>query len=160
MFTPQYAQNMNFSWVEPDRIAACRGPRDDDDLQFLASAGVRALVRLAAESRVTPEQVRSADLDDCFEPVRDFQPPRQDQVDRVVSFIRACLEQDKPVAVSCGAGQGRTGTMLACYLVSEGRDAQAAIDLLIARRPVCEEVLYVPEQREAVEEFAHRQGRS
>ncbi|MHC4885453.1 MAG: phosphatase domain-containing protein, partial [Planctomycetota bacterium] len=35
----------------------------------------------------------------------------------------------------CGTGIGRTGTMLACYLVAQGRSADAAIRELRRSRP-------------------------
>jgi atypical dual specificity phosphatase len=58
--------------------------------------------------------------------------------------------------VSCGAGCGRTGTVLACYLVSSGHSAEGAIQQLLALRPCACEILVVPGQREAVLEFGCR----
>jgi atypical dual specificity phosphatase len=58
----------------------------------------------------------------------------------------------------CGAGMGRTGTILACYLVSLGIPAEDAIRQLIEKRPCSREILNVPGQREAVFEFERRRG--
>ena len=120
--------------------------------------GIRGLVRLAhkEETSITEHDVEQSGLQDCYEPVSDFTPPNQGQIDRVVGFITRAIGEGKPVAVSCGAGYGRTGTMLACYLVSLGHTAEEAIEQLLSKRPVSQEILRVPGQKEAVEEFRRR----
>src|SRR5438477_5041883 len=148
---------MNFSWLEQDRIAGCRGPRTDADLRFLASV-VRALVRLAHEdeSGILRSDVKRHGLADCYEPMDDWTAPSQKQIGRVLSFVARALADGKAVAVSCGAGYGRTGTVLACYLVSKGIPAGAALEKLITARPCSREVLQVPGQKQAVLEFGER----
>jgi atypical dual specificity phosphatase len=149
---------MNFSWLEHGWLAGCRGPRTDADLAFLARVGIRALVRLAAEEEtgVCASDVEQHVMEDCYEPVEDWTAPLQEQIDRVVAFINRALSSGKPVAVSCGAGYGRTGTILGCYLISKGLSAQAAIQRLIEVRSCSAEVLRVPGQKEAILEFYRR----
>ena len=152
------ASELNFSWVVEGEIAGCRGPHSDSDLSTLVALGIRALVRLAdtEEATVTTQRVRGAGLEDCHEPVPDWTAPKQEQIHRVLSFVADALDSGDPVAVSCGAGYGRTGTILACYLVSEGRGADDAIQHLISVRPVSEEILRIAGQKEAVFEFERR----
>ena len=152
---------MNFSWLEQDRIAGCRGPRTDAELRFLGSV-VRALVRLAPEdeSGILRSDVKRHGLADCYEPMDDWTAPSQKQIGRVLTFVARALADGKAVAVSCGAGYGRTGTVLACYLVSKGIPAEAALEKLIAVRPCSREVLQVPGQKQAVLEFGERLQRS
>ena len=149
---------MNFSWLEEYRIAGCRGPRTNADLRFLASVGVGALVRLACEDEtgITCADVERHGIEDFYEPVEDYTPPSQKQIDRVLIFIRRALKSAKAIAVSCGAGYGRAGTILACYLVLGGLTADEAIWRLIAVRPCSDELLRVPGQKEAVQEFHRR----
>ncbi len=149
---------MNFSWLEDGLIAGCRGPRTDADLAFLASIGIRALVRLAAEeeSGLTTIDVARNRIRDCYEPVPDWTAPLQEQIDRIMVFLQEAVSAKEPVAVSCGAGYGRTGTVLACYIVSCGAQPEDAIRKLIAARPCSDEILRVPGQREAVFQFHRR----
>lgn len=153
---------MNFSWWEDGRIAGCRGPRTDADLAFLASIGIRALVRLAPEeeSGLSRIDVARNGIRDCYEPVRDWTAPLQEQTDRVMVFLRDVLIAKEPVAVSCGAGCGRTGTILACYIVSCGALPEDAIRKLIDARPCSSEILRVPGQREAVFAFYRSQTKA
>lgn len=149
---------LNFSWLEVGRVAGCRGPRTDEDLASLRSLGVQALVRLAAEEETglgSTDVARNA-IRDCYEPVRDWTAPSQEQLDRIVGFVNDAVAHSEAVAVSCGAGYGRTGTVLGCYLVSIGAPPEVALERLIAARPCSREVLTVPGQKEAVFEFYRR----
>jgi atypical dual specificity phosphatase len=149
---------LNFSWLEEGLVAGCRGPRTDKDLALLRSVGVRALVRLAgeAETGLTSADVERNAIRDCYEPVPDWTAPSQAQIKRVVRFINKVLANGKPAAVSCGAGCGRTGTILSSYLVWRGLSPESAIETLINARPCSREILSVPGQREAVFEFHRR----
>jgi atypical dual specificity phosphatase len=152
------AMALNFSWLEEGLVAGCRGPRTDEDLALLGSLGVEALVRLAAEAEtgLTSADVERNAIRDCYEPVPDRTAPSQTQVDRVIRFVNDAVANGEGVAVSCGAGYGRTGTILGCYLVSQGLSAEAAIEKLISIRPCSREILRVPGQKDAVFEFHRR----
>jgi atypical dual specificity phosphatase len=147
---------MNFSWLEHNRVAGCRGPQTKEDLAFLASAGIKALVRLAEphELQISSADVSASKIEDYPEPVTDGTAPSQAQIKRVVHFINDSVRGGRPTAVSCYAGCGRTGTILACYLVSQGNGAEDAIRNLISKRPCSRELLNVPGQKEAVQAFA------
>jgi len=68
--------------------------------------------------------------------VTDFTAPNPGQIDRMVSFISEQIETwERPVVVTCYAGLGRTGTVLACYLVYSGYAAEQAIRLIRELRP-------------------------
>ena len=146
---------MNFSWVEDERIAGCRCPRTPKDFRFLRRKGIKLLVRLAseAETAISSREVKDSKIQDFYEPLEDFTAPRQQQIDRVVKVMRRAIQLGEPVAVSCVAGYGRTGTLLACYLVSQSRSASEAIRHLIFKRPCSNELLRVPGQKEAIDEF-------
>ena len=60
------------------------------------------------------------------------------------------------MAVHCGAGLGRAGTLLAAYLVSQGCDAEEAMARVRRARPGSIETI---EQEQAVREYAERRRR-
>ena len=146
---------LNFSWAIDDRLAGHRAPASIEDLFWLKKQGILALVRMARpeEAKVNSAQIEHLGMWDYHEPVPDFTAPEQGQIQRIVAFIVKSQEADRPVGVSCGAGLGRTGTILACYFVSQGWDAQKAIDHVRSLRPGSIET---KPQEKAVIEYAKK----
>lgn len=146
---------MNFSWILENEVGGSQGPVNLQDLFFLYQQGVRAVIRM--EERTIPADTGGfVDIVDLFVPVRDFTPPAQEQIDQMVEFInQQAMQNDRPVAVSCYAGIGRTGTVLACYLVSRGSGPAEAIAEIRSLRPGS---IQTPEQEAAVYEYAERHG--
>ena len=64
--------------------------------------------------------------------------------------MREAVNAGQAVAVHCGAGLGRTGTLVACYLVAGGLSAEEAIAKVRRLRPGSIETL---EQEAAVRTF-------
>src|SRR5258708_23910875 len=108
---------MNFGWAIENLVAGCRGPSTQADLKYLKAKGIRALVRLERRTGVTSTQIRQIGLVDYLEPVVDFGTPTEVQIDKILRFIDEEVRKKMPVAVSCGAGYGRTGTVLACFRI-------------------------------------------
>ena len=146
---------LNFSWVTKGRLAGHQAPWSIDDLAWLKKQGIKALVRMAEKNKamVSAMQVEGLGLRDCYEPVGDFTAPTHAQINRMVSFISKSLSEGGPVGVSCGAGLGRTGAILACYLVNQGLSAEAAMTEVRNKRPGS---LETREQEEAVRAYAHQ----
>ena len=65
----------------------------------------------------------------------DFTAPTLKQVEQTLAMIHFYVGRNMPVAVHCIAGLGRTGTILACYLVGEGKSAGEAITAIRRWRP-------------------------
>lgn len=130
-------ERLNFSWLIPGEVAGHAGAESVGDLRYLKVKGIKALVRMAQPSKalVKAGQVVSVGFTDCYEPTPDFTAPNRYQLDRMIAFIRTSLDEGRPVGVSCRAGLGRTGTVLACYLVSRGYTASAAIAEVRSKRP-------------------------
>lgn len=144
--------DLKFSWVIDEKLAGSRAPRSRSELIALKHQGIRALVRLVEphESRVTTSEIHEVGLEDYNEPVPDFEAPTPAQIDKITEYIDSRLEAGVTVGVSCNAGIGRSGVILACYLIHKGLTAKDALELVRSKRGRGPEV---PEQIEAVEAY-------
>lgn len=69
-------------------------------------------------------------------PVKDHTAPMQDQLEYGVAAISKAVEMNKKVYVHCQNGHGRAPTLVAAYLIFEGKTADEAIGYIKERRPV------------------------
>ncbi len=121
MSTPQ-----GFSWVEKPLLAALARPTSLEDMLWLRAQGIEVLVSLT-EDRPRRDWTEEASLLVFHEPLEDMEAPSQEQLERAVSAIVKATARNMGVAVHCGAGLGRTGVVLAGYLIVKGASAQSAI---------------------------------
>ena len=137
-------------WIVKGRIAALPMP-SRQEMRALREAGFGLVVNLTEKPGPTAmadaEGLRGVHL-----PLQDMQPPDQEQIAEFVALVRRALRSERPVAVHCMGGLGRTGTMIACYLVAEGMKPWAAMDHVRERRPGS---IQTEEQEEAVVRYAH-----
>jgi atypical dual specificity phosphatase len=140
------------AWVVERRLLACAYPRRESALASLRARGVSVLVNLHERAH-PPARLARHGLSEVHVPVRDFTAPAPAQIDRALAAIDAALAEGSVVALHCGGGLGRTGTVAACFLAREGRPAADAIAAVRRLRPGSVETR---EQEAAVEAFLDR----
>jgi atypical dual specificity phosphatase len=121
-----------------------------DDMPALYAAGVRAVVCLLNIPTDGPVY-ESAGIAFLCLPVPDGGAPTMEQASEFVRFVGGQRAAQRPVAVHCEAGIGRTGTMLAVYLISQGHSAESAIRRVREVEPTAVET---PRQIEFLSQYA------
>jgi len=154
-------RRLNFSWVIPNKLAGCAGPINSNELKYLKKEGITLLVRLAErhKANVTPQEVEKAGLQDLHEPVTDFHAPSQQQIDRIITKVKETLDEGGRIAVSCGAGIGRTGTILSCILISLCYTVEEA-SKLVPRTRKQKRGWETEDQHQMITSFARRVGKA
>ncbi|NXD17033.1 DUS23 phosphatase, partial [Nothocercus nigrocapillus] len=142
----------NFSWVAPGRVAGLAMPREPGHYQFLLGQGVRHLVSLT--ERAPPHHDSCPQLQLHRLRVPDFCPPTQEQIQSFLSLVEEANGKGEAVAVHCLLGNGRTGTMLACYLVKAQK--MSGIDAIQEIRRLRPGAIETHEQEKAVIQFYQR----
>lgn len=125
---PGVLAGMPMPFIHPERRLAGGGALNsfDDELPSLFLSGVRAVVSLL-NIPTDAAVYESAGFTFLCLPVPDGGAPTMEQAKNFIRFVSEQRAAQRPVAVHCEAGIGRTGTVLATYLISQGISAEAAI---------------------------------
>ena len=124
----------------------------DDDLAWLKQQGVGAVLSLT-ESPLAAEALARQGMEALHLPVPDLAPPTLEQLMGALEFIDEQHALGRGVVVHCLMGQGRTGTVLAAYLIRSGASPEEALRTL---RAVCPGAVGAAAQEQALHTFAER----
>jgi atypical dual specificity phosphatase len=125
----------NFSWVTEGKLAGSGLPITEDEFRWVVDKGIKSIVSVR-EVPLPSKWFDGGEIDYLHLMVEDYGAPTMEVLDEVVDYIDKKIRSDKAVLVHCAAGKGRTGAVLAAYMIKkENLTAEQAIEKIRLMRP-------------------------
>jgi protein-tyrosine phosphatase len=93
-------------------------------------AGVEVILNLCAECGDLHEAERAAGFIVYWLPVSDAYAPQLDEVDAALEWLNDHVESGKKALIHCRFGVGRSGTMIAAYLLKKGQSLEHVLEMM------------------------------
>lgn len=142
------------NWITKE-IAVGAAPSVKFDLNTIKQSGVEVILNLCAECGDLHEKERDAGFIVYWLPISDAYAPELDELDEALEWLIEHVDSGKKTLIHCRFGVGRSGTIIAAYLLKKG----FSLEQVLERMKQMPATPTSREQRNLVFEYAKKLSR-